>query len=96
MRQKKGQIFRRSDGDHYAAIRIQALWRKYKHRKAYIQYRKRKWAAGVIALTWVTYVKISKAREKLKISRIHELENFRKRQKVKKSIYLTYIINIFF
>lgn len=44
-------------------------------------YRKRKWAAGVIALTWLTYVKISKAREKLKITREKQLENFKKRQR---------------
>lgn len=75
-------MFRRKDGHHIAAIKIQSIWRRHKDRTAYLQYRKRKWAAGVIALTWVTYVKISKAREKLKLSRIRELENFRKRQKV--------------
>lgn len=36
----------------------------------------------VIALTWLTYVKIGKARIKLKETRAKQLENFRLRQKV--------------
>lgn len=77
----KGQLFKRKDGEHFAATKIQSTWRRFKDRTAYLQYRKRKWAAGVIALTWVTYVKLSRAREKLKITRVRELENFKRRQK---------------
>jgi hypothetical protein len=64
-----------------AAIKIQCAWRRYRDRSSYLQYRKRKWAAGVIALTWLTYCKMTKAREKLRLSRMKHLENMRIRQK---------------
>jgi hypothetical protein len=64
-----------------AAIRIQCAWRRYRDRSSYLQYRKRKWAAGVIALTWLTYCKMTKAREKLRQSRLKHLESLRLRQK---------------
>lgn len=78
----KGRLFKQTDGKNLAAIKIQCAWRRYRDRTAYLQYRKRRWAAGVIALTWLTYVKLSKARESLKITRQKQLENFRLRQKV--------------
>lgn len=75
-----GQVFKRKGGANLAAIRIQCAWRRFRDRRAYLAYRKRKWAAGVIALTWLTYVKMSKAREKLRSTRQKHLENFKKRQ----------------
>ena len=77
-----GRKFKRKGGHNLAATRIQCAWRRYRDRSSYLEYRKRKWAAGVIALTWLTYVKIGKARIKLKESRAKQLENFRQRQKV--------------
>lgn len=77
-----GRKFKRKGGHHLAATIIQCAWRRYRDRKEYLTYRKRKWAAGVIALTWLTYCKISKAREKLKETRETHLSNFRKRQRV--------------
>lgn len=70
------------DGPHLAATTIQKNWRRYRDRNAYLKYRRRKWAAGVIALSWLTYVKMSKARVELKKTRIRQLENFRKRNRV--------------
>lgn len=75
-----GRVFKRKDGPNLAAIRIQCAWRRFRDRRAYLAYRKRKWAAGIIALTWLTYVKMSKAREKLRITRLKHLENFKRRQ----------------
>lgn len=89
----KGRLFKQADGKNLAAIKIQCTWRRYRDRTAYLQYRKRRWAAGVIALTWLTYVKLSKARESLKITRQRQLENFRFRQKVIQiSIFLVHLI----
>lgn len=43
-------------------------------------FRKRRWAAGIIALTWLTYFKWMKAKKSLRVKRETELENFRERQ----------------
>lgn len=53
----------------------------YKDRKAYLEYRHRKWAAGVIALTWVMNVKMATMKKQLKVTRKRELENFKERTK---------------
>jgi hypothetical protein len=76
------------DGHQLAAITIQKNWRRYRDRNAYLKYRRRKWAAGVIALSWLTHVKMSKAREELKRTRIRQLENFRKRNRVRFESFL--------
>jgi hypothetical protein len=70
------------DGHQLAAITIQKNWRRFRDRNAYLKYRRRKWAAGVIALSWLTHVKMSKARVELRRTRIRQLENFRKRNRV--------------
>ena len=41
---------------------------------------KRKWATGTIALTWVAHVKVSKARERLKLHRQQQNERFKIKQ----------------
>ena len=43
----KGRKFKRKGGHNLAAIRIQCAWRRYRDRSSYLEYRKRKWAAGV-------------------------------------------------
>ncbi len=77
-----GRRFKKVGGQHLAAITIQCAWKCYRDRQAYLKFRKRRWAAGVIALTWLTYFKINKAREKLKVNREEQLGRFRIRQKV--------------
>lgn len=65
-----------------AATKIQAQYRMYKQRKSYMEYRHRKWAAGVIALTWVMNVKMSTMKRQLKHTRERELNHFKERAKV--------------
>lgn len=54
----------------------------FKDRTEYLEYRKKKWAAGVIAISWVMHIKMSKVREQLKQTRDDNLEAFRRRAKV--------------
>ena len=54
----------------------------YRQRKAYLEYRHRKWAAGVIALTWVMNVKMATMKRQLKVTRQRELDNFKERARV--------------
>lgn len=54
----------------------------YRDRKAYLEYRHRKWAAGVIALTWVMNVKMATMKRQLKVTRQREIEHFKERAKV--------------
>jgi hypothetical protein len=46
-----------------------------------LAYKKRKWAAGIVALIWLSNVKIAKTRANLKLTRFKQLENFKRRQK---------------
>ncbi|XP_077988694.1 IQ domain-containing protein H-like [Glandiceps talaboti] len=78
---RPGRRFLGPDGEHVAATKIQATWRRYKDRSAYLEYRRKKWAAGVIAISWIMNVKLSKIRKQLKTTRQTHLESFRKRNK---------------
>lgn len=68
-------------GTEMAAIKIQSTWRRYKDRTAYLQYRKRKWAAGVIAISWIMSCKLSMVRKQLKETRKIQLKRFKIRAK---------------
>jgi hypothetical protein len=43
----------------------------FKDRTEYLEYRKKKWAAGVIAISWIMHIKMSKVREQLKQKKYH-------------------------
>ncbi|XP_041465321.1 IQ domain-containing protein H-like [Lytechinus variegatus] len=76
-----GRRYLAPDGKHMAVCKIQATWRRHKDRTAYLEYRRKKWAAGVIAISWVMNVKMSKVKQQLKISRKNQLDAFRRRAK---------------
>jgi hypothetical protein len=78
----KGRRFLGPDGQTIAAIKIQSYWRRYRDRRVYLEYRRRKWAAGVIAFSWFTYIKMLKIRRDLKKKRQRNLENSRRRMQV--------------
>ncbi|XP_052701435.1 IQ domain-containing protein H-like isoform X2 [Crassostrea angulata] len=76
---RPGRRFKGPRGKDLAATRIQSSWRMFKDRSEYLEYRRRKWASGVIAISWIMHVKMSKVKVKLKVSREEHLENFRRR-----------------
>ncbi|XP_002730454.1 IQ domain-containing protein H-like [Saccoglossus kowalevskii] len=78
---RPGRRFLGPDGEHVAATKIQATWRRYKDRMAYLEYRRKKWAAGVIAISWIMNVKLSKIRKQLRTTRQMYLDEFRERAK---------------
>ncbi|XP_074650955.1 IQ domain-containing protein H-like isoform X2 [Tubulanus polymorphus] len=78
---KPGQKFLGIGGRDRAATVIQAMYRRYKDRSWYLNYRRRKWAAGVIVISWVMHVKMADVRRGLKQTRLDQLENFRQRSK---------------
>ena len=47
----------------------------------YLEYRRQKWAAGVIAISWIMSVKLSRVRQQLKQTRTEHLEHFKIRSK---------------
>ncbi|ESO87612.1 hypothetical protein LOTGIDRAFT_194358 [Lottia gigantea] len=78
---KPGRKFLGPDGKVVAATCIQSVWRRYVDRKKYLEYRRLKWAAGVIAISWIMHIKMAKVRKQLHQTRLDELEAFRRRSK---------------
>ncbi|XP_053319756.1 IQ domain-containing protein H [Spea bombifrons] len=76
-----GQRYKGKEGRRAAAVTIQAAWRGYRDHKAYLIYRRERWAAGVISIAWLLYVQRSRVRKMLKESREQQLQNFRTRAK---------------
>ncbi|XP_065836178.1 IQ domain-containing protein H-like [Oscarella lobularis] len=80
-----GQRFKAANGHHVAATCIQTQYRRYRDRIKYLAYRKQKWAAGVIAMTWLLHIRIRRVRERLQNRRALQLERFAERRKALKN-----------
>ncbi|XP_077173512.1 IQ domain-containing protein H isoform X2 [Paroedura picta] len=78
---RPGQRYRGQNGTEAAATKIQATWRCYTFRKAYINFRRRQWASGVVAISWLVRMHMVRVRKTLRESRQKHLENFYARAK---------------
>ncbi|BFY98989.1 hypothetical protein BsWGS_02029 [Bradybaena similaris] len=76
---KPGQRFLGPNGKEIAATHIQSTWRMYRERLQYLEYRRLKWAAGVIVISWIMRVKMAKMRQQLKQTRLNQLAAFKQR-----------------
>ncbi|CAF3609709.1 unnamed protein product [Rotaria socialis] len=75
-----GRRFRDKHGKQRAAIIIQSCWRSYHAREIYKNLKKRRWAANVIASTWLKHSKLVKLRKQLKLMRRRQFDFFHKKQ----------------
>ncbi|KAK3607906.1 hypothetical protein CHS0354_036732 [Potamilus streckersoni] len=78
---RPGRRFKGPNGQDVASAKIQATWKMYKERTQYLEYRRHKWASGVIAISWIMHLKMTRLRQQLKQSCADHLENFRRRAK---------------
>ncbi|KAK7891221.1 hypothetical protein WMY93_023184 [Mugilogobius chulae] len=76
---RPGQRFKGEDGTNAAAVLIQSCWRRHIARSAYLRYCRRKWAVGIIALSWLMHTQICRVRKALQARRFSQLENQRRR-----------------
>ncbi|GCB69451.1 hypothetical protein scyTo_0008387 [Scyliorhinus torazame] len=78
---RPGQQYKGPGGVEIAATRIQAMWRQYQSRTAYLLVCRQKWAAGVISISWLMRAQRVRMKKTLKQSRRRHLENFHSRAK---------------
>ncbi|XP_078742116.1 IQ domain-containing protein H isoform X2 [Lampetra fluviatilis] len=71
--------FRSPGGHDRAATCIQASWRAFLARRDFERHRRRRWAAGVIAVAWMLRAQRGRVRRSLAQRRQAQLENFRTR-----------------
>ncbi|KAF5907609.1 IQ domain-containing protein H isoform X1, partial [Clarias magur] len=76
-----GQRYKGEGGRWAAAVCIQACWRRYRTRTAYLHQQRRKWAARTIAISWLLHAQLSRVRKSLQATRLRHVENYHNRAK---------------
>ncbi|TSX17007.1 IQ motif-containing protein H [Bagarius yarrelli] len=76
-----GQRYKGEGGRRAAAVRIQACWRCYQARTAYLYQQRCKWAAKTIAISWLLHSQLRRIKKSLQATRLRHLENYHSRAK---------------
>ncbi|KAK0133992.1 IQ motif-containing protein H [Merluccius polli] len=76
---RPGQRYKGEGGVEAAAVLIQSHWRGYLGRAAYMRHHRRRWAAGILAISWLKRAQRQGVRKALQARRHRQLENHQRR-----------------
>uniref|UniRef100_A0A1I8JM34 IQ domain-containing protein H n=2 Tax=Macrostomum lignano TaxID=282301 RepID=A0A1I8JM34_9PLAT len=77
--EQPGRRFTGPSGRERASTIIQAVWRGHQKRKEYREYKRKKWAAGIIAIEWILHLRLLNIKGQLKETRSRQLDGYRRR-----------------
>jgi len=76
-----GRRYLAADGKDAAATTIQSTYRRFTARKKYLVYRKQRWAAALIAVSWLMSRRRANFQNKVKVLKTSWLHNYKIRRK---------------
>lgn len=80
-----GRLYTGPRREHLASLKITAMFKGRKDRQAFLLYRRRQQAAGIIAISWIMHVRLRNCRNALMERRKLQLINYHKQIKKLKS-----------
>ena len=79
--QSPGRLYTGPRREHFASLKITAMFKCRHERQKFLLYRRQQQAAGVIAISWIMHVRMKRCKQALVEKRREQLENYHARIK---------------
>lgn len=83
--QSPGRLYTGPRREHFASLKITAMFKCRQERQKFLLYRRQQQAAGVIAISWIMHVRMKRCKQALVEKRREQLDNYHARIKQLKS-----------